>query len=73
MIRFIVTKMTLAEQFTNEVEVNESKGKLGMELFYETLLKYKGCRREHDFGFEDGSYAFWYSYTEEWILGIDEE
>lgn len=60
--------MTLAEQFVKEVEENESKGNLGLELFHETVLKYKGYRTEIDFEFEDDSRAFYDSYNSEWIL-----
>lgn len=61
--------MTLAQQFVNEVNHNESKGNLGIDLFHDTLLKFKGKRAEVDFEFEDGSRAYYDSYNSEWILG----
>ncbi len=60
--------MTLAEQFIKEVEFNESKGNLGLDLFYETLLKYKGRRYKTDFEFEDGSQLYYDSINFKWIL-----
>ena len=38
--------MTLAEQFVKEVEENASKGNVGLDLFHDTVLKYKGKRPE---------------------------
>jgi hypothetical protein len=61
--------MTLAQQFVKEVEYNESKGNLGLELFHETLLKYKGKKTETDFEFEDGSRIYYDSINSQWILG----
>jgi len=60
--------MNKAQQFVNEVVENEAKGKLGLELFHDTLLKYKGTRDEIDFEFEDGSRAYFCSYKDEWII-----
>ena len=60
--------MTLAEQFVKEVEENTSKGNVGLDLFHDTVLKYKGKRAEVDFEFEDESRAYWDSYNSQWIL-----
>lgn len=60
--------MTLAEQFVKEVEENASKGNVGLDLFYDTVLKYKGRRAELDYEFEDESWAYWDSYNSQWIL-----
>lgn len=64
--------MTLAEQFVKEVEENASKGNLGIELFHETVLKYKGRRAELDYEFEDESRAY-YDYNSQWILSKNEK
>jgi hypothetical protein len=60
--------MTLAQQFVKEVEENTSKGNVGLDLFHDTILKYKGKRAEVDFEFEDESRAFYDSYNSQWIL-----
>ena len=60
--------MTLAEQFVKEVEENASKGSVGLDLFHDTVLKYKGKRAEVDFEFEDESRAYYDSYNSQWIL-----
>ena len=63
-----VNPMTLAEQFAKEVEENASKGNVGLDLFHDTVLKYKGKRAEVDFEFEDESRAYWDSYNSQWVL-----
>lgn len=60
--------MTLAEQFMRELELHDSQGKLGIQLFHETILKFKGTRSEIGFKFEDESQAYYDSYNSQWIL-----
>lgn len=51
--------MTLAEHFINELNDNESKYNLELELFHDTILKYKGKRFDRGFEFEDGSRVYY--------------